>query len=79
MRRSEIARAQVEHLDLAIGILTVPVSKTSTFRTLRLSPTAVQALKGFVKERATGSVAQLTFDGKLAFLLPFKLPFHTET
>ena len=35
MRRSEIARAQLEHLDLAIGILTIPVSKTGKFRTER--------------------------------------------
>ena len=63
MRRSEIARVQVEHLDLAIGILTIPVSKTGKFRTVPLSPPAIEALKGFLRERSTGSVMQLTSDG----------------
>ncbi len=49
MRRSEIARAQVEHLDLSAGILTIPVSKTGKFRTVPLSPPAIEALKGFLK------------------------------
>ena len=51
MRRSEIARAQVEHLDLAIGILTIPVSKTGKFRTVPLysvdRPEFVIVLKQF--------------------------------
>jgi integrase len=41
MRRSEIARAQVEHLNLEAGILTIPVSKTGKFRTVPLSPAAI--------------------------------------
>jgi integrase len=62
MRRPEIARAQVEHLDLSKGILTIPVSKTGKFRTVPLSPDAIEALKGFLKERTRGSVTQLTSD-----------------
>ena len=63
MRRSEIARVQVEHLDLEAGILTIPVSKTGKFRTVPLSPRARAALGGFLKERTTGSLTQLTSDG----------------
>ena len=63
MRRSEIARAQAEHLNPAIGILTIPVSKTGKFRTVPLSPSATAALKGFLKERSTGPLTQLTSDG----------------
>ena len=60
MRRSEIDRIQVEHLDRARAILTIPVSKTGKFRTVPLSPAVREALKGFLKERSTGSVTQLT-------------------
>ena len=74
MRRSEIARAQLEHLDLAIGILTIPVSKTGKFRTVPLSPAALQALKGFLKERITGSVTQLTSDGIRSVLRRLNAP-----
>ena len=74
MRRSEIARAQVEHLDLAIGILTIPVSKTGKLRTVPLSPAAVEALKGFLRERSTGSVTQLTSDGIRSVLRRLNAP-----
>ena len=74
MRRSEIARAQLEHLDLAIGILTIPVSKTGKFRTAPLSPAALQALKSFLKERTTGSVTQLTSDGIRSVLRRLNAP-----
>ena len=57
------SRSQVEHLDLAIGILTFPVSKTGKFRTVPLSPVAIAALKGFLKELSFGSVTHLTSDG----------------
>jgi integrase len=63
MRRSEISRAQVQHLEIATGILTIPVSKTGKFRTVPLSPAAVQELRGFLKEWTKGSVIQLTSDG----------------
>jgi len=58
MRRSEIARTQVEHVDLAIVILTIPVSKTGKFRIVPLSPDAIEALASLLKERSTGSVTQ---------------------
>ena len=74
MRRSEIARAQVEHVDLAIGILTIPVSKTGKFRTVPLSPAAIETLKGFLKERSTGSVTQLTSDGIRSVLRRLNAP-----
>lgn len=63
MRRSEIARAQVDHVDLELGTLTIPVSKTGKFRTVPLSPAAIEALKGLLSSRRTGSVTQLTTDG----------------
>ena len=74
MRRSEIARAQLEHLDLAKGILTIPVSKTGKFRTVPLSPSALQALTGFLKARTTGSVTQLTSDGIRSVLRRLSAP-----
>jgi integrase len=74
MRRSEIARAQLEHLDLAKGILTIPVSKTGKFRTVPLSPAAVHALGSFLKERSTGSVTQLTSDGIRSVLRRLNAP-----
>ncbi len=74
MRRTEIARAQVEHLDLAIGILTIPVSKTGKFRTVPLSPTAIENLKDFLKERSTGPVTQLTSDGIRSVLRRLNAP-----
>ena len=49
LRRSEITPAQTQLLDLTTGILPVPVSKTGTFRRLRLSPNALQALMSFFK------------------------------
>ena len=52
----------MECLELALGILTIPVSKTGKFRTVPLSPTTIAALKGFLKERSTGAVIQLTSD-----------------
>lgn len=63
MRRSEIARTQVEDVNLETGVLTIPVSKTGKFRTVPLSPSAIEALKRFLNERASGSVTQLTTDG----------------
>jgi integrase len=63
MRRSEIARAQVEHLDLSLGVLTIPISKTGKFRTVPLSPDAVLALVMFLQDRRVGFVTQLTSDG----------------
>jgi len=60
MRRPEIARAQAEHLNLAAGILTIPISKTGKFRTVPFSPFAIEALTSFLKERSSGSVTLLT-------------------
>jgi integrase len=74
IRRSEIARAQAEHHGLVMGILTIPVSKTGKFRTVPLSPTAIEALKGFLKGRTTGSVTQLTSDGIRSVLRRLNAP-----
>ncbi len=63
MRRSEIARAPVEHLDLSLGVLTIPVSKTGKFGKVSLSLDALRALKMFLQNRRVGSVTQLTSDG----------------
>ncbi len=74
MRRSEIARAQVGHLDLVAGILTIPVSKTGKFRTVPLSPDVVKALRDYLKERSEGSVTQLTSDGIRSVLRRLNAP-----
>lgn len=74
MRRSEIARAQVEHLELSAGILTIPVTKTGKFRTVPLSPPAIEALKGFLRECSTGSITQLTSDGIRSVLRRLNAP-----
>jgi integrase len=63
MRRSEISRSRVEHLDLATGLLIIPVSKTGRHRTVPLSPAAIVELKGFLKDRSTGLIIDLTSDG----------------
>ena len=74
MRRSEIARARVEHLDLAASILTIPVSKTGKFRVVPLSPTAVDALRVHLENRNSGSVTQLTSDGIRSVLRRLNAP-----
>ena len=71
------SRSLVEHLDLAISILAFPVSKSGKFRTVPLSPAAVEALKGFLKERSSGSVTQLSSDGIRSVLRrSIALPAH---
>jgi integrase len=74
MRRSELARAQVEHFNLAAGILTIPVSKTGKFRTVPLSPDAMHALMSLLGERSKGSVTQLTSDGLRSVLRRLNAP-----
>ncbi len=74
MRRSEFARAQVEHLDLAARILTIPVSKTDKFFTVPLSPSAIEALTSFLKESSSGSLTKLTSDGIRSVLRRLNAP-----
>jgi len=74
MRKIEIARAQLEHLDKAEGILTIPLSKTGKFRTVPFSPAVEQALRGFLKERTAGYVIQLTSDGSRSVLRRLNAP-----
>lgn len=64
----------MEHADLAAGILTIPVSNTGKFRTVPLSPTTIAALKGFLKQRSSGSVIQLKSDGIRSLLRRLNAP-----
>jgi integrase len=51
MRRSEVARMRVEHLDLDTGCAIVPITKTGRFRTVPLSPEAVRLLRNYIRRQ----------------------------
>jgi integrase/recombinase XerD len=50
MRRAEVARMRVEHLDLDGGNVLVPISKTGKFRVAPLSPEAIKALRVYLRK-----------------------------
>lgn len=74
MRRSEIARSQLEVLDLDVVDLTILVSKTGKFLTVPLSPLAIEALKDLRSERSTGRVTRLSTDGIRSVLRRLNAP-----
>jgi integrase/recombinase XerD len=50
MRRAEVARMRVEHLDLDGGNVLLPISKTGKFRVAPLSPEATKALRIYLRK-----------------------------
>jgi integrase len=60
LRRSELERIQIEHLDLSGGFVVVPVTKTGRPRIVPLSPPAIKALRRLVGQRTSGSVFRMT-------------------
>jgi integrase len=50
MRRAEVARMRVEHLDLDGGNVLVPISKTGKFRVAPLSPEACKLLRVYLRK-----------------------------
>ena len=60
MRREELSRACVEHVDFVTGYIMVPSSKNGRPRIVPLSPKARQALRRLVGRRENGSLLNMT-------------------
>ena len=60
MRREEIARALVEHIDFGGGFIVVPTSKNGRPRVAPISPKALQCLRKMIGRRETGSLFNMT-------------------
>jgi integrase len=60
LRRAEIERLRVEHIDFAGSFIVVAVSKTKRPRVVPLSPTASRALRRQIGKQETGSVFKMT-------------------
>jgi site-specific recombinase XerD len=61
MRRSEVARIELSHLDVAERTLTIPKSKTGRARTVGLDDDAVKALQRYLRGRHTHRHARSPF------------------
>ena len=51
MRRSEVARIERDHVDLAEGVVTIPRTKNGKPRTVGLTPEAVRHVRAYLKRR----------------------------
>ena len=60
MRREEIARACVEHVDFVGGFIMVPSTKNGRPRIVPLSPKARLALRKLIGRRETGLILNMT-------------------
>jgi integrase len=60
MRREELARARIEHVDFVSGYIVVPSSKNGRPRVVPLSPKATQSLRRHVGRRETGLLFHMT-------------------
>jgi len=60
MRREEIARARIEHVDFVSGYIMVPSSKNGRPRIVPQSPKARHALRRLVGRREIGSLLNMT-------------------
>jgi integrase len=60
LRRAELERMQIEHLDLSGGFVVVPVTKAGRPRIVPLSPPAIKAVRRLIRQRTTGSIFQMT-------------------
>jgi integrase len=60
LRRSEIERMKIEHLDFVGGFIVVPTSKANRPRVVPVSPPAVRALRRLIGSRTESSVFGMT-------------------
>ena len=60
LRRSEIERMRVEHLDFLNGFVVVPTSKSNRPRVVPLSPVAMRELRRLIGRRVDGPVFGMT-------------------
>jgi integrase/recombinase XerD len=60
LRRSEIERMKIEHLDFVNGFIVVPTSKANRPRVVPMSPQAMRALRRLIRSRTEGSVFAMT-------------------
>ena len=60
VRREELARACIEHVDFVSGYIVVPSSKDGRPRIVPLSPKARQTLRRLVGRREVGSLFNMT-------------------
>ena len=60
MRREEIARACIEHVDFAGGFIVVPTSKNGRPRIVPLSPKLLQAMRRLIGRRESGPILNMS-------------------
>ena len=60
MRREELARACIEHIDFAGGFIVVPTSKNGRPRIVPLSPKLIQAMRKLIGRRESGPVLNMS-------------------
>ena len=60
MRREEIARASVEHVDFVGGFILVPTTKNGRPRVVPISPKSRLALRKLIGRRETGLILNMT-------------------
>ena len=60
MRREEIARACIEHIDFAGGFIVVPTTKNGRPRIVPVSPKLLQAMRKLIAKREYGSILNMS-------------------
>ena len=60
MRREEIARACIDHVDFAGGFIIVPTSKNGRPRIVPLSPKLLQAMRRLIGRRESGPILNMS-------------------
>lgn len=60
LRRSEIERMKIEHLDFVNGFIVVPTSKANRPRVVPMSPQAMRALRRHIGHQTEGAVFAMT-------------------
>ncbi len=60
MRRNEIARSLIEHIDFVGGFIVVPTSKNGRPRVVPVSPKTLQCLRKLIGRRESGEIFNMT-------------------
>ena len=60
LRRSEIERMRIEHVDFANGFVVIPTSKSNRPRIVPLSPASMRALRRQIRKDTSGCVFKMT-------------------
>ena len=60
MRREELSRACIEHVDFAGGFIVVPTSKNGRPRIVPLSPKLLQAVRKLIGRRENGPILNMS-------------------